>query len=174
MCDETRTTKFIAALLRTEEPDLVVITGDSIIAGAVDPLVSLTQLLEPIVSYGKPWAVVFGNHDEESGVTRTEMLRHLHSLDSENGCTINGPVHLPGVGNYNLTVLGDDGAPILSLLMLDSGNGRNRYGGYDWINVRCILYFIHASPFLLLSVGTDPVVPRRRRRGAGVAGAGQQ
>ena len=48
-CDETRTVGFLRRLIAAEQPQLVVVTGDTIVAGARDPRAALTEVLQPLV-----------------------------------------------------------------------------------------------------------------------------
>ncbi len=57
--------------IETEQPDLVVFTGDIITAGKVRPL--WNTLMETMAESKTPFAVMFGNHDPEEDLTRAEM-----------------------------------------------------------------------------------------------------
>ena len=93
-----------------------------------------------------PWALVLGNHDAESGLSAADIVQQVRWLDAEHGCTVEGPEHLPGVGNYNLTVFDASGVnPVLSLALLDSGRGYNKHGGYDWITHRQIQWTLDTA-----------------------------
>jgi hypothetical protein len=40
-----------------------------------------------------------------------------------------------GIGNYDLVVRNSSNHPIAHLFFMDSGQGHNKIGGYDWIQV---------------------------------------
>ena len=55
-------------ILDAEKPDLVIYTGDLIFGRPGKE--SLMQALEPVVTRGIPFAVTWGNHDDEQGLSR--------------------------------------------------------------------------------------------------------
>ncbi|MCL7025414.1 hypothetical protein MKW94_006668, partial [Papaver nudicaule] len=90
-----------------------------------------------------PWAAVLGNHDQESTMTREELMSFISLMDYSVSQVnpLGGVVSdIDGFGNYNLEVYGAPGSnlfntSILNLFFLDSGDraivdGRR---GYGWI-----------------------------------------
>lgn len=65
-------------MLDLEKPDLVVHTGDVIFGQP--PEASVREILWPIVSRKIPFVVALGNHDEEYGKSRQEILNIIMSL----------------------------------------------------------------------------------------------
>lgn len=61
----------INEVLDAEKPDLVVFTGDIIYAAPADT--AMLQVLEPVAKRNIPFAVTFGNHDDEHGMSRTQL-----------------------------------------------------------------------------------------------------
>jgi hypothetical protein len=59
------TVKFIGSILDSEKPDLVLLTGDQPHHGILDSQTVLLKVMAPIIERYIPWAVVFGNHDDE-------------------------------------------------------------------------------------------------------------
>ena len=59
-------------VLDAEKPDLVIYTGDLIFGRPAKE--SLLQALEPVVTRGIPFCVTWGNHDDEQGLSRKELL----------------------------------------------------------------------------------------------------
>jgi predicted phosphodiesterase len=73
-----RALKNVNQMLDLEKPDLVIHTGDVIFGKPAEP--SVREILEPISSRKIPFAVAFGNHDEEFDKTRQEMLDIVMSI----------------------------------------------------------------------------------------------
>lgn len=62
----------IDEVIRTEQPQLIVLTGDVIYGKPAEE--SLRTVLDKLSEYRIPFAVTFGNHDDEQGLTRKELL----------------------------------------------------------------------------------------------------
>ena len=58
-------------MVREEAPDFIVVTGDMVYSKPAAPVIE--SLVKKLDSYGIPWAVAFGNHDAEQGLTRAEL-----------------------------------------------------------------------------------------------------
>ncbi|CAN6480596.1 unnamed protein product [Victoria cruziana] len=148
-CSDLNTTAFMERLIRAEEPDLIVFTGDNIFGqDTTDPTKSMDAAFAPAVKSGIPWAAVLGNHDQESTLTREGLMKYIvtmkHTLSlvnppstTSNACE---QYHIDGFGNYNLEVLGVRGSKlqnksVLNLYFLDSGDYSTdpSIPGYGWI-----------------------------------------
>ena len=81
---------------------------------------ALDAILAPVAERGIPFAAVFGNHDDEGGVSKETQLAIYQSYP---GCLMSaGPDDITGCGNYNLLVWSSDGSrPVCNLWFLDSG-----------------------------------------------------
>ncbi|KAM7269371.1 hypothetical protein ACFE04_024868 [Oxalis oulophora] len=126
---------------------LFLATGDNIFgSSAADAAESLLKAFRPVIESGIPWAVVLGNHDQESSMDRQELMSFISTIDysiSQINPTAKDSsiiTNIDGFGNYNLRVYGAPGShlaniSILNLYFLDSGdrevvNGKRTYG---WI-----------------------------------------
>lgn len=124
----------IHASLEAANPDLVVYLGDNIAGAWKDANEDLPyetsyrnvesaidQIVQPVVSRNVPFAVVFGNHDHESGVSREEQMEIYQRYP---GCVaVDEGDALPGCGTYNLTIKSSDGKrDAFSLWFFDSGS----------------------------------------------------
>ena len=80
---------------------------------------------------GLQFAVVFGNHDDEGGVSKETQMEYYQSYP---GCLASAG-NVTGVGNYNLLVYGSDGkTPVVNLWFFDSGSyAPEGQGKYDWV-----------------------------------------
>lgn len=96
-------------------PDLIVLTGDNIYGELDDSGEMWLELIEKMDSYGIPWCVVFGNHDNESG---KGVRWQIEQLEKSEYCIFRqGSVS--GNSNYNLLIRQGGEAKYL-LYMLDS------------------------------------------------------
>ncbi len=141
-----QTTALVEKIIASEEPDLVVLTGDMIWShGVADPKASLRRAIAPIVSSQVPWAAVFGNHDAEAGVTREELLEIQQ--EDKNCLSVAGPADINGVGNYVLEVKDASGSEnMAALYFFDSGiNAPEAIGGYASIHPDQIHWYMQQS-----------------------------
>jgi len=156
--DDLATDALMASVLDTEKPDLAVLTGDVIAgSGCADPAESLRRAVAPIALRGLPWALVFGNHDDEGALSRAELMAVAQTC---RGCLADpGPAGLTGVGNYRLAVAdaGGSGAPAAHLYFLDSGSyAPTAAGGYAWIARDQIAWYAEAAA-AARPAGGDPL-----------------
>ena len=137
----SKTDKLVETFVKENDPDMIVITGDSTIGPANASFTKhLVKLMDGL---GKPWAVVYGNHDAE-GKADKFRLGEIYS-DSEYCLYENGPYNIGGTGNYAVNIT-QNGSPFYSLIMMDSNmyieyDGKEEYGcftpsqvtWYDWL-----------------------------------------
>lgn len=125
--------------------------GDNIFGPSTsDAAESLIGAFRPAIESRIPWAAILGNHDQESTMTREELMSFISLMDYS-VAQINPFVsylskakekyeHIDGFGNYDIQVNGALGSElantsILDLYFLDSGD-RETVGGirtYGWI-----------------------------------------
>lgn len=129
-----RMMSFIGAMLDLNAPDLVVLLGDNVIEGEKSKFRRGAEaLLAPLVERGIPYAYVYGNHDDEYGMTKDVMTEVYESIGD---CrTFDAAPEISGVGNCTIPVKSSDGARTAFILwMIDSGNYDSEYGGYDHVH----------------------------------------
>ncbi|GAB6007589.1 metallophosphatase [Bacteroidia bacterium] len=137
--------QLINEVLDTEKPDLVVFTGDIIWAKPV--FEGLDDVFDPVSRRGIPWAYVFGNHDDEFGVSRQQLMdyatRKPYCLAQA------GDKSLSGVGNYILEVRNAAKPDSIGSLLyfFDSGayTPIKEIGGYDWLRLNQVNWFSEQS-----------------------------
>ena len=138
-------------VLDEEKPDLVIYTGD--ITTGTPAAEGLDKALEPVISRDIPYAVTFGNHDDEQDLTRHQLYDYIKS---KAGC-LNGET---GGTDFAITVTSADGGEIEAVLyVMDSnaystiegleGYGCFRYDQIDW--------FINKSNELTAANGGTPL-----------------
>ncbi|XP_010259863.1 PREDICTED: probable inactive purple acid phosphatase 28 isoform X2 [Nelumbo nucifera] len=143
-CSDLNTTRFIRRMIEVEKPDFLVFTGDNIFGpSTADAAESLLGAFGPAIESRLPWAAILGNHDQESTMTREELMSFISLMDYSVS-QINPPgiatENIDGYGNYNLQVHGAFGSDlantsVLDLFFLDSGDRATLNGirGYGWI-----------------------------------------
>ncbi|TFK52074.1 Metallo-dependent phosphatase [Heliocybe sulcata] len=153
---DNRTTSLISRVLAAEKPDLVVFTGDQLNGQGTswDAKSVLAKFAAAVTDAGVPWAAVFGNHDDEDGVSRAEQAKLLQAMPYS--LVQPGPKDVHGVGNYVLKVKSADASKthLLTLYFLDSGaysSGTLDWFGfwhpteYDYIHQNQIDWFLQES-----------------------------
>jgi hypothetical protein len=157
---DRRTIEVMDRTLDAEKPDFVVITGD-VINGGCDTELDVKQALNPVVnpmeSRQIPWAVTFGNHDEDSaqktGMTEAKMLQFLQSYAyNVNADSVPG---LTGTSNSQLLVQSSRSKdPVFGLWLIDTGryapdaiNGQNfeGYPDWDWVRMDQVTWYRNQS-----------------------------
>lgn len=143
---DLRTFKLLNETIQDEKPDLVVFTGDQIWSEGVEsPGDSYRFLLDEVSQWKIPFSVVFGNHDSEENITRSE----LHKIEEKYHLSMSksGPVDVNGVGNYTLQIQSSTTEENEALLyFLDSGAlAPEEIGGYEWIHQNQVNWFVTES-----------------------------
>ena len=118
------TLELIEKALDVKMPDLVILLGDNIY-GKVPSMQnednikkSIDTFMAPITDRNIPFALVFGNHDEEGAMSNAEQMEYYQTFD---GCLAEFG-NVTGVGNYDILLKKSDGSDAASLVFLDSGS----------------------------------------------------
>jgi len=90
----------------------------------------LAKFATAVTDRGIPWAAIFGNHDDENGLSRSDQMTLMQGMPYS--LAMPGPKDIHGVGNYALKVFSADPSKthLLTLYLLDSG-GYSK-GVFDW------------------------------------------
>lgn len=93
--------------------------------------------MEFISQYKIPFALAFGNHDREQGLSNAELLKIARGFPY---CVASDVENLTGDGNYTLEVKGgNDDKNKMILYFIDSNRGslleEQGVGGYDYIHL---------------------------------------
>ncbi|MBP2114415.1 metallophosphoesterase family protein [Paenibacillus silagei] len=139
--EDQQTRELMELVLKAEQPDLVIFTGDTIYTGPVregelpcqDPKQAFRDAVAAVVNSGVPWAFVFGNHDTENGVTYSELMEIAQ--ESPQCLAEAGPAELAGSSNYVLEIEGAGNHAGAILYMLDTGaySPLEQIPGYSWV-----------------------------------------
>lgn len=127
-----KTVRALQALLDEVKPDLVLLGGD--IAGPgvihIETAEELKEMLDglsaPMENAGIPWAHVYGNHDDNYGLSNAKQQPIYESYPH---CVSKaGPEDISGVGNYVLPIYDAEGKRILfNVFGLDSHSGLREF-----------------------------------------------
>jgi len=147
------------ASLDTGDPDLVVFLGDMIHAPSIGDDLDATKaaiyaIVNPVVDRGLEFAVVFGNHDDEGGISKEVQMAYYQSFP---GCLAIEGEDMSGCGNYYLTVIGADGTPKCVLWFFDSGTyDISSEGTYGCVEEDQIEWYKQTSAQLTAQYGKLP------------------
>lgn len=137
----------MGAVLDAEKPDLVVYTGDNLSGGCLLPQKGLERLASPAIERGIPWALVFGNHDDEGPVSREKQMEVVQALP--HCLSVPGPEDVDGVGNFVLPVHASKDADNIAALLyfFDSLAYRQHEGEkvYDYIQPAQVRWYKEMS-----------------------------
>ena len=132
------------AVLEAEKPDLVILTGD-VVTGSKKKGESLENwkiITDLLIEYNTPYAVAFGNHDDEAEVSRLQLLDYLSERPL---CLISdeGGEEVKGIGNYVLPVSNRKGEVANLLYSMDSRAYSLKKGvdGYGWFDRSQVEWF---------------------------------
>lgn len=146
----------MAEVLDAEKPDLVVFTGDLIFAKPARE--GLDKALEAAVTRGIPFAVTWGNHDDEQDLNRKELSAYIATKAGNLTSTTEG---ITGVTNYTLTVKSADGKRDAAVLYIFDSNSyspmKNVVKGYDWIKHDQVEWYRRTSKLFTEANGGKPV-----------------
>lgn len=149
-----RALKNVTDIVETEHPDLVIHTGDLIFGKPAKE--SFQEILKPIADHRIPFAVTLGNHDEEFGLSRSEVMEFIRTIPG-NINTPQKPIY--GVSNEVLTLTDAQGKVQWAFYLMDSGNqckDINR-GGYDYLHFDQLAWYRQNSMELSQENGGVPV-----------------
>ena len=136
----------IKTIMETEKPDLVILTGDIVTGNGENwpTIASWDTLTNHLIKFQTPYAVIFGNHDDEAQTSRSDLLSYLSSRPY---CIINdeGGNEVKGVGNYVLPIYNSKGIVEKLIYCMDSRSyslAKDKgVGGYGWFDRSQIRWF---------------------------------
>lgn len=132
----------IDEMIRAEQPDLIVITGDVVYSRPADS--TLQVVLDRVAAHGRPFVLLFGNHDEERGMTNTELYDIIRKAPH---CLMPDRAGQPSP-DYTLPILAHDGSRTAAVLYcMDSHNHSTQPGvkGYAWMTPEQVVWYNRES-----------------------------
>lgn len=126
------TWNLIDQMLKEEKPQLVVLTGDVVVAkSAYKSWKHIATLFE---RHKTPWMVTFGNHDTEADITTKEVAKLLTSLPY---CLMpQSSLNISGIGNLSIPVWNETGNEMKWMIYFMDSHAyptTSSMGYYDWI-----------------------------------------
>lgn len=154
---EETTAQLMREALAAYTPDLVIYMGDNSVAPGEKQADAIATIVAPCVEAEVPFTLVFGNHDQEQGVSNDDLLKEYQKYP---GCLAYDAVpELYGCGNHNLPILSSDGTKVaFNLWMIDSGTSTKEAGGYDYVHEDQIKWYKDTAAELAAANGGE-VVP---------------
>ncbi len=143
------------AVLAAEQPDLVVITGD--LVWAAPAAEALDRALGPVVESGIPFAVTWGNHDDEFDMTREELFARMSGIPNNYTDSV---ADLSGVTNYILPLMSHDGTKKAAALYVLDSNSYSKLPaakGYAGIQHDQVAWYAKESARLTAENGGTPL-----------------
>lgn len=128
---DKETLKLMRKIIKEENPDFIMITGDTVYGDENDQYLPLA--LAPVTESKIPFSYTFGNHDTEDGQDYETLYKVLKDMPN---CHIDHDLDSKvGVGNHMLEIL--DGKDQIKWVIagIDSGNYNEleHIGGYGYI-----------------------------------------
>jgi len=125
-----KTRENLEFILKTEKPDLSVLTGDIVNSPAPKGWQFIADIFS---SSGIPWTVVYGNHDDEDVWSREDIYNFLRQQKGYIGNAVSG---LSGVSNFIIPVISATTDTTAAVLYFFDSHGypeKKKHGHYDWI-----------------------------------------
>ncbi len=142
--------QFITDMIEIHDPDIVILGGDNSVSTAETKALAIEEICNIFVDSKTYFTLVFGNHDDEQGVSREELLKLYQLYGGEYCLAYDAEPALTGVGTHNLTVKSSDGSKIAyNLYMFDSNSytsdENGNHLGYDAVHEDQIEWYKNTS-----------------------------
>ncbi len=144
----------IDAVVKAEKPNLVVFTGDNIYSRPADT--AMTNIINCIERHNVPYVILFGNHDEEQGMSHARLYDIIrtgrHNIQPNRG-NAESP-------DYVLEIAGSKApSPAALLYCMDSHSypRQKRLGTYAWLTFDQVQWYRERSRAYTESNGGNPL-----------------
>lgn len=153
---------FIKDMIEIYDPDIVILGGDNSTASKETKADAIKELCDIFVSTETYFTFVFGNHDDEQGVTREELFSMYKLYGGEYCLAYDADPALTGVATHNLTVKSSDGSKIAyNLYMFDSNSytydDNGNHLGYDCVHEDQIQWYKSTAAEIKAANGGETV-----------------
>lgn len=145
----------ISEVLDAEKPDLVIFTGDIIYGKPAEE--SMRTILNLASSRKIPFGVTFGNHDDEQGLTRTQLFDIIRTIPYNLTDSVAG---VGGASNFILPLKSADGKKDAAVLYCIDSHAYSQIkgiGGYDYIKFDQINWYRENSARFTKQNGGTPL-----------------
>lgn len=146
--------KCMNAVLEAEKPDFIMFTGDLVYGQPAAE--ALRRSLKPAVDRHIPFAVTWGNHDDEQDMTRQQLSDHIKNLPGNYTAQTPG---LSGVTNFILPLKSSDGTATAFILYVFDSNSYYQLPhakGYAGVQLDQVHWYIQQSKALTRANGGKP------------------
>lgn len=133
----------IKKVIQIENPHCVILTGDIVTQN--NPQKAYRRFADVFKNVKVPWAVVFGNHDSENNLSRSELAAFLENLPY---CLNKDKGETYGHSNYVLEVKGQGNRTEALLYCMDSNTYstlKPMVGGYGWFDISQVNWYLEQS-----------------------------
>ena len=141
-------------VLDAEKPDFVIYSGDLIYGRPADK--ALFQAIEPVVTRGIPFSVVWGNHDDEFELNRQQLFNLIKDVPNNLTGTTEG---ITGVTNYILPIKDSKGKKDAFIMYFIDSNAFSTLDAVDrhgWVAHDQVIWFEEQSKALTEANGGVP------------------
>ncbi len=152
----SRVLRFMARVLDSEQPDLVVLTGDIVTSKPARQ--GWEAVVRPMIARKIPWAVTLGNHDDppDTDMTKAEIISLLETM--RYSVVQAGPKDIGGTGSYVLPIKGAGKQAAALIYCLDSlayvpMRGKDEGMTYAWIKSQIEWYRTNSMRFTKANKG---------------------
>ena len=154
---DKRLVKGLEAAIESEKPDLVVFNGDIFYERFLNPtketlFESMHGIFQVVEDAKVPFALTFGNHDTQYGVSADELMNYCtetfdYCVAADDGCD---------AGTYNILVCSDNGKIVFNIYLMDT-HSKDENGDYDGVSEEQIKWYEAKSDELKELNGGVPV-----------------
>lgn len=160
--------EMLAAAYDKVQPDLVVFTGDNILGRIADSAntyakkyarveTALDAIIAPLAERDIPFAVTFGNHDDQCGVSKIEQIKIYRRY--ANCVGFNDTEPSIGRSTFNLPILSSDGSRTAYNIWMMESAGKDESGAYfEYVSTAAIEWYQETSALLRAQNGGQPVI----------------
>lgn len=139
----------IKTVIEEEKPDLIIFTGDIIFGKPAAE--SLTDILDLVETFEIPFALTFGNHDHEQGLSNKE----LYQISKKYKMNVTGDYN--SISDYVLEIMSSDNINKRSALIYCMESHayaqEKSVGGYAWFTLEQILWYDKISSNIIIEEG---------------------
>lgn len=136
---DQETVKLMRKILKEENPDFIMITGDTVYG--TQNAEHLPLALAPVIESNVPFSYTFGNHDTEDGQGYDVLFPMLREMP--NCMLYHDESSQVGTGNHTLEVMDDQGEVKWVIVGMDSGNYNpmKHIQGYGYMKKAQIVWY---------------------------------
>ncbi|MDR3061736.1 MAG: metallophosphoesterase [Dysgonamonadaceae bacterium] len=157
IANSKETVDMLNQVLDAEKPDLVIFTGDIVTGKPYKE--GFEMVIAPVIDRKIPYALLFGNHDDEQDLTRKELANLLMKYP-HNVSQLKKIEPVSGYGNYTLEIKGHHGDKVQAVLYCMDSHAYStlkQVKGYGWFNFDQVEWYRKQSEKYTLNNGKMPL-----------------